>query len=601
VAERNTIRELLVKLGVEVDDKGLKNFDSALGDIKGAMGDVLGVAKTVAAGIGIAMGAIGATVLTTASTFDDVAKAAQRLGLAVEPFQELAKAAELSGAEMGDLETGFRRMAQTLVEASKGSTAQADALRDIGLAAADLVDLAPEESFQRIADGLLTLEEGHKRTAAAQEIFGRGGSKLLPLLNQGAAGIEEMRRQARELGIVFNQEATAAGEEFIDRLADAKDAVGGLKNAIGVELMPVLTEMLTGFREWFVANRDLIQQRIEKWTDRVVAGIRLVQRVVVGADRVVRDTIGGWAPIVLGIGAAFTAAAGVIAGAQITLWVIKLTEALAVALEVVLPVVAAISSIGAAEIVAAIAAAAAAITLIALAVQDVMVFLRGGDSVLGHFLSQVEGFDGLTDKAGDLRKAAGELAAAFGHLWESTAPLRAVLVDLVQAGLQLVINGLANLAGIAVPEVGTALDGLIFIVESATAGVDALAGGFERLDDNADRISKTIGRVKAAIAALQDQIMSGPGFELLAGGLGGGFSSAVASQIPGANLVRSITSATNTTNNASSTSNTFGGDTNSVTVNGGGGMNEAQLEQVLQRESRAKARRTSAALTGAAI
>ena len=55
-------------------------------------------------------------------------------------------------------------------------------------------------------------------------MFGRSGAELIPLLNEGSAGIEELTRQARENGDIMSTKAATAAAKFNDGLNILKHA-----------------------------------------------------------------------------------------------------------------------------------------------------------------------------------------------------------------------------------------------------------------------------------------------------------------------------------------------------------------------------------------
>ena len=52
----------------------------------------------------------------------------------------------------------------------------------------------------------------------AMELFGKAGTKLLPLMADGAAGINEMQEQARKLGLTVSTETARDAAELNDAL-----------------------------------------------------------------------------------------------------------------------------------------------------------------------------------------------------------------------------------------------------------------------------------------------------------------------------------------------------------------------------------------------
>ncbi|MDV7396821.1 hypothetical protein RZS08_35815, partial [Arthrospira platensis SPKY1] len=79
--------------------------------------------------------------------------------------------------------------------------------------------------------------------AIAQELFGRSGAKLIPLLNSGADGLEALRQEAEELGLVIGGDAARAAEQFNDSLTRIDAVRRGLFNGIAQQLLPTLNAL----------------------------------------------------------------------------------------------------------------------------------------------------------------------------------------------------------------------------------------------------------------------------------------------------------------------------------------------------------------------
>lgn len=582
MAQRKTIRELLVRLGVVSDVEAVEDYDKAIGSVKSGMAAAAKVATAMAAAIAAGGAVLFREARQVAEYGDEIAKAAQRVGIGVEAFQELKKGAELSGAEVSDVETGMRRLSDTVAEAISGSKEQAEALAAIGLRARDLKGLQMEEIFELVADGLLTLEEGYERTAAAQEIFGRGGGRLLPLLNQGAEGIREYRRQARELGIVLSKEQAAASEEFIDRLADTKDILSGLRRTIGLALMPVITDLLTGFREWYLTGGQLIRQRLEGWADRLALAVRDLGGWIGRVDETVRRLI-GWGPILKAAFSAATLLAFLAAGAKLRTFVTTLVQALG-------PVLAVLAGFTIPELLAVLAALAAAFIAVYVVVDDLVTFIRGGDSAIGAFIDRVRGGSEVLAKFR-------ELGAALVDLFVELRPFVEVAGEALRAMLQVTISLMATLAGQTAPELSSALDVVIYAVQALTDwldrandGLDSMAGRIQKVQAAAQRLFDSEAfQAAAGVLDLASEAASGVTARTVgAGGLAAG-----------AGLVGSVVAGARSTGSTSSTTN-IGGDTNTVTVSGTSDA-AADVEEVLRRRDRAKARRIAAATVGAEI
>jgi len=195
---------------------------------------------------------------------DNIAKMSKRTGVGAQALSELQYAAERSGSTIEALDKGFRRMARVLIDSSDGLKDASDSLERIGLNYEMLSKLSPEEQFTIIADRISKLSDDTTRAAAAQEIFGRSGAELIPMMRSGAKGIDELRKKARELGLVMSDEDAAAAEVLTDQLADVKDQFKFLAIGIGADVMPTIMEFskrvqsIVGVvQNWVKNNKEL--------------------------------------------------------------------------------------------------------------------------------------------------------------------------------------------------------------------------------------------------------------------------------------------------------------------------------------------------------
>lgn len=191
--------------------------------------------------------AIAAPLMAASQQFaafgDQVAKMAARTGMSTEAVSGLGFAAEQSGADLATLEKGVQKMQRTVDAAANGSQMAAEALGRIGLSAADLAGMAPEDALARIADGLSGVADPSTKAAIAMDIFGKSGTKLIPLLNGGSAGMAALRKQAEELGIVMDGETAKQAERLTDAMNELKRAMHAAFVNGGSAIAPVLSEM----------------------------------------------------------------------------------------------------------------------------------------------------------------------------------------------------------------------------------------------------------------------------------------------------------------------------------------------------------------------
>jgi hypothetical protein len=207
----------------------------------------------------------------------DLVDMSQRTGVSVEALSELGFAAEQSGADLESLEAGLRKMQKFVVEAADGSEVARDTLKKLGLTVADLKALTPDEQFKLIADKLSKIENPALRAALAMDLFGKSGTKLLPLMNDGATGIEALQEKARRLGLTISTEDAAAAEEFGDTLDVLWKVIKRGAFSVGAALVPSLMDLAN----WIITtSRD-----ISEWIDRnrgLVVSVAKITAVVLG-------------------------------------------------------------------------------------------------------------------------------------------------------------------------------------------------------------------------------------------------------------------------------------------------------------------------------
>jgi hypothetical protein len=246
--------------------RGLK---AAEGKLKAFGAGVAGIGRKLLSVAGLFSAGGAAGLAATAKAFGDMGgelvDLSQRTGIAVESLSELGFAAAQTGADLGTVEIGIKKMQDTLVQAAAGSQSAQTAFSRLGLTVADLARLTPDQQLETIAEALAQVRDPALRTSIALDIFGKSGTELIPLLNEGAAGLQRYRKQANELGLVLSTDSVQAADDFGDSLATLwKQVKVGAFN-IGSALLPELQQLVqTGMRVvaaivgWVRENRELI-------------------------------------------------------------------------------------------------------------------------------------------------------------------------------------------------------------------------------------------------------------------------------------------------------------------------------------------------------
>jgi hypothetical protein len=220
--------------------------------------------RLVAAGAA-ALAPLAATVRVFTKAGDELEKMSRRTGFTVEALSELGFAAEQSGADMETLEKGVRTMQRAINDLGRGLSTQTDAFGNLGLTMADLEGLSPEEQFKLIAERLSQVEDASKRAAIAQQIFGRAGTRLLPLMEDGARGIEALQAEARRLGLTISKQTAKDAARLTDAFNIVRRVLRITAITIGSALAPALeglskriTRIAVVTNDWIKRNRQLV-------------------------------------------------------------------------------------------------------------------------------------------------------------------------------------------------------------------------------------------------------------------------------------------------------------------------------------------------------
>lgn len=258
-----TVKSLLVKIGADVTE-----FDRATKDIDNKT-KALGVnLRKVGAGLtavgAVITGTVGMMVKSYVQAGDELKDMATRTGISTTALSELKYAASLCGSDIHELEIGIKKMSSSLFDAAAAGDQVPNAFTRIGLSTQDLIKLSPEQQFDKIAKALAAVESPTVRAATAVDIFGKSGTKLLPLFKEGPAGMEALRKKAHELGIVFDQEAADKADALNDAITTLKGSFTGIGNIVAGTLVPAITGLvgkITGavvkVKEWMAAHPGL--------------------------------------------------------------------------------------------------------------------------------------------------------------------------------------------------------------------------------------------------------------------------------------------------------------------------------------------------------
>ncbi|MDC9606864.1 hypothetical protein [Xenorhabdus griffiniae] len=219
-------------------------------------------------------------------------------------------------------------------------------LDDIGNNEADNIDEAGKKA-EAVRDSLSKLK---LLAAGVSAAVGLASAKIMGFLNGALAGAKELAEQKGLLYDISKQELAQA-DEYQEAMKKTGLSIESIKTKIALNLVPSLTAIVKKFNDWIASNKELITKGL---TGVIKAGGKVIQ-VITNSVRVVDKVISG----TIGWKNALLVLAGVLA-------IVKRGMIMAFITNPVMWVIAAIAGV-------------------LLLLDDLIVYLDGGDSLFGDF------------------------------------------------------------------------------------------------------------------------------------------------------------------------------------------------------------------------
>jgi hypothetical protein len=192
---------------------------------------------------------------------------------------------------------------------------------------------------------------------------------MLLLMQKGKANMVALTDEARRMGLI-TAETAKRSEQWQDALARAKFMVRTVATNIAGELVPILIKLTDQFTAWFVENKKIIKQNLEKLIKDLASVVEFLSKHVKPLLALLT------AIVTLKFGMFIRDAAIAIGFLRTGLKFVNKELLITNTMLVAIP---------------------ALILGIILMLQDMYVWLKGGDSLMGRWGKTLEGFEGFTN------------------------------------------------------------------------------------------------------------------------------------------------------------------------------------------------------------
>ena len=280
-------------LRIKADVQGENNIRRLGNSLQGLQGQAKNAAlgfnnlKGAVAGFGAAIAGsaivagLGAIVKKSIDAGDELFNLQAKTGVAASALIGIGNAAKLADVDVGTLGKGLTKLNVNLVKAAEGNEDLARKFQALGVnvKGANGQVVPADKALKQIADRFADMPDGAQKAAAAVALFGKSGTELIPLLNEGAASMEKFTYKVGE-------DFAARSDLFNDTITELSIKTQGFGLELTDALLPALQSILEVFADLFDTKQDwtalfaVIKVGIQLIAAAIFATIKLVDVLV---------------------------------------------------------------------------------------------------------------------------------------------------------------------------------------------------------------------------------------------------------------------------------------------------------------------------------
>lgn len=229
--------------GLESDlGKAQRVFDKNARDFERTAKNIAKVTAGVAAAITVGFAAMVKSSIDAADQLMDVSESS---GIAVEQLSALKLATDIEGVSIEQLSGSLNKFNKSVVSAAEGVGTGKEAFDALGISVTNTDGTLKNnyDLIEEVAEALSQLQDGAEKTALAQDLFGKSGVKLLPILNGGRQGLQDFSKEAERMGLIISGKTAEDAGKFNDSLGRLQLSFVGLSNVVAGEVADDLASL----------------------------------------------------------------------------------------------------------------------------------------------------------------------------------------------------------------------------------------------------------------------------------------------------------------------------------------------------------------------
>lgn len=237
----------------EMDELG--ESASNAGDIaKSAFEGIAGVAAAAIASVAGLAASIGGVTTSlkemageVSENLDAIDKNSQRLGMTAEEYQKWDYILKINGSSLEENRAAFKKLTNEIGDARDGNKKAIEKFKELGISVKELKNSTREEIFTKVIEALQNVTDDTEKAAKANDILGKSGQTLAPLLNSTNEDLKSLSEEAEKFGIIMGDDLVKDGAKYQDSLTLLQGTITGLKSRLIGEFLPSLTQVTRGF------------------------------------------------------------------------------------------------------------------------------------------------------------------------------------------------------------------------------------------------------------------------------------------------------------------------------------------------------------------
>lgn len=188
----------------------------------------------------------------------EVTNLSRTMGMTTEAYQEWDYVLKTVGSSAEAAQGDISMLAEKAQDAATGSGEAAELFAQLGIKVKDSQGTFKSQSelFDEVITKLSRMKDETERNAIASKLLGSTGEKIIPLLDKGAAGLEEAKKMAHEFGVVMDEETLAALNDVTLAVNNFDAAGEGLKNTIAKGMAPSVENLTQKGTDLFVRLQE---------------------------------------------------------------------------------------------------------------------------------------------------------------------------------------------------------------------------------------------------------------------------------------------------------------------------------------------------------